>query len=109
MSGVCEAGNPPNWIAQVRARLALLRAKKPSTKAGQIRALWPDIEAALAGGQSMKNICDWLEGEAGVTLGFTSLTSYISRIRRRETASLTAQAPTGQSVRSQIRPNILAR
>jgi hypothetical protein len=81
VSGVREAGNPPNWIAQVRTRLALLRAKKPSTKAGQIRALWPDIEAALAGGQSMKSICEWLE-EAGVTLGVTSLTSYISRIRR---------------------------
>lgn len=87
MSGICEAGNAPNWIVQVRTRLALLRAKKPSTKAGQIRALWPDIEAALAGGQSMKSICEWLEGEAGVTLGVTSLTSYISRIRRRETAS----------------------
>jgi hypothetical protein len=47
---------------KVRARLALLRAKKPCTKAGQVRALWPDIEAALAGGQSMKNICDgWKE------------------------------------------------
>lgn len=109
MSGVCEAENPPNWIAQVRARLALLRAKKPSTKVGQIRALWPDIEAALAAGQSMKSICEWLEGEAGVTLGVTSLTSYISRIRRREAANVIAEAPTGQSVRSQIRPNNLAR
>jgi hypothetical protein len=38
--------NPPNWIAQVRIRLAPLRAQRPSTKAGQIRALWADIEAA---------------------------------------------------------------
>ena len=59
------------------------RTEKPATKAGQIRALWPDIEAALEGGQSMKSIRKWLEEDAGITLGITSLTSYISRIRRR--------------------------
>ena len=31
----------------------------------------------------MKSIRKWLEEDAGVTLGITSLTSYISRIRRR--------------------------
>lgn len=38
----------------------------------------------LAVGQSMKTICTWLAEEAGITLGVTSLTSYLSRIRRRE-------------------------
>jgi hypothetical protein len=33
----------------------------------------------------MKTICAWLAEAAGITLGVTSLTSYISRIRRRET------------------------
>jgi len=32
----------------------------------------------------MKTICSWLAEEAGITLGVTSLTSYVSRIRRRE-------------------------
>jgi hypothetical protein len=31
----------------------------------------------------MKSIRKWLEEDAGITLGITSLTSYISRIRRR--------------------------
>jgi len=69
---------------QARARLARRRAEKPATKAGQIRALWPDIEAALAVGQSMKTICEWLAQDAGIALAVTSLTSYVSRIRRRE-------------------------
>jgi hypothetical protein len=69
---------------QARSRLARRRAEKPAAKAGKIRALWPDIEAALAMGQSMKTICAWLAEDAGITLGVTSLTSYISRIRRRE-------------------------
>ena len=72
-----------DWVSLARARFARHRTEKPATKAGQIRALWPDIEAALEGGQSMKSIRKWLEEDAGITLGITSLTSYISRIRRR--------------------------
>jgi hypothetical protein len=79
-----DTDNSSNWISQTRSRLALRRSEKPATKAGQIRALWPDIEAALAVGQTMKTICTWLAEDAGITLGVTSLTSYISRIRRRE-------------------------
>jgi hypothetical protein len=95
-----------NWIALVRSRLALRRAEKPATKAGQIRAVWPEIEAALAGGQSMKSIRRWLEEDAGITLGLTSLTSYISRLRRRERANCgigSIQSPAAQSVRLQTR------
>jgi hypothetical protein len=91
---VRQAENSGNWVAQCRSRLALRRAEKPATKAGQIRALWPEIEAALRGGQSMKSIRKWLEEDAGITLSFASLTSYISRIRRRED--------------SQPRPTVLA-
>lgn len=47
MSGVHKPENPREWIARVRVRLASRRAEKPSTKAGQIKALWPEIEAAL--------------------------------------------------------------
>ena len=71
----------------MRSRLALRCAEKPATKAGQIKALWPEIDAALDRGQSMKSIRKWLEDEAGLRLGITSLTSYISRIRRREAAA----------------------
>lgn len=84
MSEAHQTYDDRDWIANARSRLARRRAEKPSTKAAQIRALWPDIEAALAVGQSMKTICAWLAEDAGITLGVTSLTSYISRVRRCE-------------------------
>jgi hypothetical protein len=97
-----DSGNSFEWIVHARARLARRRTEKPATKAGQIWALWPDIEAALEGGQSMKSIRKWLEEDAGITLSITSLTSYISRIRRRLAANRGAEAGTGQVIPSQI-------
>ena len=94
-----------DWVTLAHARFARHRTEKPATKAGQIRALWPDIEAALEGGQSMKSIRKWLEEDAGVTLGITSLTSYISRIRRR-LAAKQRDAPTGQVVQPQTPPGL---
>jgi hypothetical protein len=98
-----ERDKSENWIASVRSRLALRRAEKPATKAGQILAVWPEIEAALAGGQSMKSIRRWLEEDAGITLGLTSLTSYISRLRRRQTANWRIGASSEDSVRAQTK------
>lgn len=93
--------NSIDWAMQARTRLARRRAEKPATKSGQIRALWPDIEAAIAAGQSMNTICTWLAEEAGITLGVTSLTSYVSRIRRRESQrSRSTPAPAVASVTS---------
>ena len=57
--------------------------------------MWPDIRAALAEGQSVKTIRQWLEEDAGVVLSATSLTSYISRIRRRELRERTVDSDTG--------------
>ncbi len=103
LSDVRETEESENWIALARGRLALRRAEKPATKAGQIRALWPEIAAALAGGQSMKSIRKWLEEDAGIALAITSLTSYISRIRRRERAARSVEGQAAQSVRVQTR------
>jgi hypothetical protein len=94
-----------DWVALVRARLALRCAEKPATKAGQIKALWPEIEAALERGQTMKSIRVWLEEDAGLRLGISSLTSYISRIRRREAASRRrSEASVGQIVHPHNEP-----
>ena len=83
-----------SWLTDTRTRLAQRRGEKPATKAGQVRALWPEIEAALQGGQSMKSIRKWLEEDAGIKLGITSLTSYISRIRRREASTVASTRQT---------------
>jgi hypothetical protein len=89
-----------NWMACARARPALRRAEKPTTKAGQVRALWAEIEAALAVGQSVKSICRWLEEDAGIRLGVTSLTSYISRSRRRKKTNPHMESSTAQTTRA---------
>lgn len=85
--------NAHSWMVESRRRLAQRRAGKPATKAGQIRALWPEIAAALENGQSVKSIRQWLEEDAGLFVGITSLTSYISRIRRRKRAIEHGQKP----------------
>jgi len=70
-----------DWVDLARARIAARGKVRPSTKAGAVRALWPVIEAALANGQSLKRVRDWLE-EEGVYLTYNQLTSYAGRIRR---------------------------
>ena len=103
-----EPGKSAGWSIVARSRLAQRRAEKPITKAGQIRALWPEIDASLAGGQSMKSIRKWLEEDAGIAMGITSLTSYISRLRRRERENPRIETPVAlQSVRDQTRAELL--
>jgi hypothetical protein len=79
------------WVTQTRDRLAARREEKPLTKAGQIRARWREIEGALADGQSLKSVRDWLE-EEGVVETRATLSSYKRRFRRREAANRRAQA-----------------
>jgi len=47
----------------------------------------------------MKTICAWLAEDAGITLGVTSLTSYISRLRRCEKAKPRLERATEPSAR----------
>jgi hypothetical protein len=79
------------WVTQARNRLAARREEKPVTKAGQIRALWREIEKALADGQSLKSVREWLE-EEGVTVTRATLSSYKRRFRRREEANRKTEA-----------------
>jgi hypothetical protein len=75
------------WIADSRSRLAQRRGRKPATKAAQLRALWPEIRAAIADGQSLASIRLWLEEDAGIVVSVQSLGSYLTRIRRKEQAN----------------------
>ena len=52
----------------------------------------------------MKSIRKWLEEDAGITLGLTSLTSYISRIRRREATTATRACQTDAGAAHGIEP-----
>ena len=49
----------------------------------------------------MKSIRRWVEEDAGISLGITSLTSYISRLRRRERSNRRIEASPMQSNRDQ--------
>jgi len=78
--------NQPNckldqWITRTRRNLASRRGEKPLTKAGQLRAVWPEIQNALDDGQCLRSIRGWLE-EQGVVLTIDCLRTYVSRIRR---------------------------
>ena len=81
-----------NWIPETRNRLAQRRAKKPDTKSGQIWALWPEIKAALADGQSFRSVCEWLTEDAGIAVSIPGLRSYVSRSRRKEAVLRRAEA-----------------
>ena len=67
LSDMRNADQIDEWITSARARLAARRNGRPSTKAGAVRALWPEIQRALESGQTLKTVRDWLEAE-GVSL-----------------------------------------
>jgi len=93
------------WITETRHRLAQRRGKKPATKAGQIRALWPEIQAAIADGQSLASIRQWLEEEGAVVVTVQSLGSYLTRIRRKEQAKpISPTQPASQPILSESKP-----
>jgi len=79
-------------LAEARTRLAALGEKKPPTTAGQLRELWPEIEAALARQHPLKAICECLEA-GGVAVNPRTLTTYIARMRK-----------SSAQLRSTIRP-----
>lgn len=71
------------WLCEFRARLKTRGNRMPETKARLILALWPEIREALDGGQSLRTVRGWLE-EEGVAISYGCLSSYVSRIRRRQ-------------------------
>src|SRR5690242_2759913 len=88
-----------DWIEVARARMAAKGKVKPATKAGAVRALWPAVQAAIDNGQSLKSIREWL-AEEGVDLTYNQLTSYVGRIRRRESYDKSATPQAGESTGS---------
>jgi hypothetical protein len=90
------------WIVETSDRLAQRRGEKPATKAGQLRALWPEIRAAKGEGQSLATIRQWLEEEAGIVITVQSLGSYLTRIKRKEQTTPVAPTPPPKPVRSKM-------
>ena len=80
------------WLDDVRSRLKARGNRRPETKARVVLALWPEIRAALEGGQSLRTVRQWLEDE-GLKISYGCLSSYVSRIRRRQSVPEIAVAP----------------
>jgi hypothetical protein len=58
-----------------------LAGRRPITKIGQIRWLWPEIFAALAGGHNLKEVWEEL-GRDGIELSYSKFRSYVARLRK---------------------------
>ena len=74
-----------------RTQLAALREKKPLTKAGQLRSLWPEIKAALDNGHSLKVISECLAAD-GIAVSVRSLSVYVGRLRKNSVAERKKQS-----------------
>ena len=79
--------------SQLRAHLL----DKPRTKAGQVRQAWPEIKNLIAAGQSLKDICAWLN-EIGLEIGYARLSHYIGQMRERN---------ANQAAAKEVPPRIL--
>jgi hypothetical protein len=96
------------WIARARHGLEMRRGQKPVKKAGQLRALWREVESALGEGQSLDSIRNQLENE-GLVLTTATLRSYISRLRRKRRADAARRfleaaigAPTSSPIATKV-------
>src|SRR5579864_6332581 len=64
-------------------RLRNLSAEKPTTKMGQVRWLWPEIQVARAAGHTLQLIHKRLN-EAGIEIDYRTLSLYIGRLERQQ-------------------------
>jgi hypothetical protein len=68
--------------------LVLLRdltAEKPTTKMGQVRWAFHEIEAALAAGHTLQMVHARLK-DVGIEIGYRTLSLYLGRLKRRQGA-----------------------
>jgi hypothetical protein len=85
-NSILKSTRPHSGLSEARTRLAALGEKKPPTTAGQLRELWPEIEAALSRRHPLKAICECLEA-GGVNVNPRTLAAYIARMRKSSTLS----------------------
>jgi len=74
----------------VATRLRHLSAEKPTTKMGQVRWVWADIQAALAAGHTLRLVHERLN-EAGIGISYRTLSLYIGRLERERPSGSTQE------------------
>jgi hypothetical protein len=65
------------------ARLRSLPAERPTSKMGQVRWAWPEIQAARAAGHTLQRVHQRLH-DAGIEIGYRTLSLYIGRLAREQ-------------------------
>ena len=68
---------------QILIGLRKLSEEKPTTKMGQVRWAWREIQAALAAGHTLQFIHRRLN-EVGIEIGYRTLSLYIGRLGREQ-------------------------
>jgi hypothetical protein len=85
---------------QILTRLRHLSAEKPTTKMGQIRWAWPEIQAALTAGHTLQRVHKCLH-EIGIAIGYRTLSLYIGRLEREQAQQrpreITAETQAGKT------------
>lgn len=81
--------------------LRKLSAEKPTTKMGQVRWAWREIQAALATGHTLRFVHRRLN-EVGIEIGYRTLSLYIGRLEREQALGrlevITAATPAKNAV-----------
>ena len=93
---------------QLLSRLRSLSAEKPTTKMGQIRWAWPEIQAALAAGHTLQLIHKRLN-EIGIGIGYRTLSLYIGRLERRQASARTHYIAAASQTRKTESSGLAAR
>jgi hypothetical protein len=86
---------------QILTRLRDLSAEKPTTKMGQVRWAWPEIQAALATGHTLQRVHKCLD-EIGIAIGYRTLSLYIGRLEREQATAATQAEKTESAGRSAV-------
>jgi hypothetical protein len=73
-----DAGKSKIQLANLRA----LSAMPPRTKSGQVTWAWPEIQASLSSGRSLREIWEALQRD-GIQMSYNQFRVYVSRIRKR--------------------------
>ena len=73
-----DAGKSKIQLANLRA----LSAMPPRTKSGQVTWAWPEIQASLSSGRSLREIWEALQRD-GIQMSYSQFRVYVSRIRKR--------------------------
>jgi hypothetical protein len=79
-------------------RLRNLSAEKPTTKMGQVRWVWPEIQVALAAGHTLQLVHKRLN-EVGIEISYRTLSLYIGRLEREQAPGQTQGITAGGKTR----------